>query len=373
MKKALIAMSGGVDSSVAAALMAKKGYDCIGATMKLYENGTVGMEPEGACCSLSDAEDARKVCSRLGMAHYVLNFKEDFAAQVIGRFVAAYEAGDTPNPCIDCNRYLKFDRLYRCARELDCDVIATGHYARVERDAQSGRMLLKKANNAAKDQSYVLAFLTQEQLTHTVFPLGEFSSKDEVRALAESFGFVNADKHDSQDICFVPEGNYADFMSRYTGKTYPPGDFVTADGRKLGEHKGIVRYTIGQRKGLGLSLPAPLYVCRKDMEKNEVVLSDEAALFTKVCVVDDFNWIAYEKPESPVHVTAKTRYRAKEAPATAEVLEDGRVRLTFDAPQRAITPGQAAVLYDGECVVGGGTILSPDQSPDLRSGAAAVP
>lgn len=357
-KKALIAMSGGVDSSVAAALMVEKGYDCIGITMKLYENETVGMEREGACCSLSDTEDARKVCSRLGMSYYVLNFKEDFAVNVIDRFVAAYEAGDTPNPCIDCNRYMKFDKLFRRARELDCDLIVTGHYARVEMDAVSGRMLLKKAKNAAKDQSYVLAFLTQEQLKHTVFPLGEFSSKDEVRRVADTRGFVNAKKHDSQDICFVPEGKYADFMSRYTGKVYPPGDFVTTDGRKLGEHRGIIRYTIGQRKGLGLALPAPLYVCRKDMEKNEVILSDEAALFTKTCMVDDFNWIAYEKPARPVRVTAKTRYRAKEAPATAEALEEGRVRLTFDEPQRAITTGQAAVLYDGENVVGGGTILT---------------
>ena len=306
-KKALIAMSGGVDSSVAAALMVEKGYDCIGITMKLYENETVGMEREGACCSLSDTEDARKVCSRLGMSYYVLNFKEDFAVNVIDRFVAAYEAGDTPNPCIDCNRYMKFDKLFRRARELDCDLIVTGHYARVEMDAVSGRMLLKKAKNAAKDQSYVLAFLTQEQLKHTVFPLGEFSSKDEVRRVADARGFVNAKKHDSQDICFVPE---------------------------------------------------PLYVCRKDMEKNEVILSDEAALFTKTCMVDDFNWIAYEKPARPVRVTAKTRYRAKEAPATAEALEEGRVRLTFDEPQRAITTGQAAVLYDGENVVGGGTILT---------------
>lgn len=362
MKRALIAMSGGVDSSVAAALMAEKGYDCIGITMKLYENETVGAEREGACCSLADTEDARRVCSRLGLPYYVLNFKEDFAANVIDRFVAAYERGDTPNPCIDCNRYMKFDRLYRRARELDCDTIVTGHYARVEYDEKTGRYLLKKSKNAAKDQSYVLAFLSQEQLAHTAFPLGEFSSKDEVRALADSYGFVNAKKRDSQDICFVPEGNYADFMSRYTGKNYPPGDFVTVNGEKLGEHKGIVRYTIGQRRGLGLSLPAPLYVCRKDMEKNEVVLADEAALFTSVCVVDDFNWIAYEKPEHPLRVTAKTRYRAREAAATAQPLEKDRVLLTFDEPQRAITTGQAAVLYDGENVVGGGVIVHSSQS-----------
>ena len=356
-KKALIAMSGGVDSSVSAALMIKEGYDCIGVTMKLYENETVGMAKESTCCSLSDTEDARKVCSRLGMPYYVLNFKEDFAAQVIDRFVAAYEAGDTPNPCIDCNRYMKFDKLYQRAKELDCDYIVTGHYARVEYDETTGRYLLKKSKNEAKDQSYVLAFLDQEQLKHTIFPLGGFVSKEEVREIAETHGFVNARKHDSQDICFVPEGNYADFMKQYTGKEYPVGDFVTTDGKKLGEHKGIIRYTIGQRKGLGLALPAPMYVCRKDMEKNEVILSSEDALFTTTCIVDEFNWIAYDEPKEPVRVTAKTRYRAKEAPATARVRSDGRVELVFDEPQRAITTGQAAVLYDGENVVGGGTIV----------------
>jgi tRNA-specific 2-thiouridylase len=362
MKKALIAMSGGVDSSVSAALMKEQGYECMGITMKLYENETIGMAKEGTCCSLSDTEDARKVCSRLGMDYYVLNFKEDFAAQVIDRFVAAYEAGDTPNPCIDCNRYMKFDKLYRRAKELGCEYIVTGHYARVAYDGDSGRYLLKKSKNAPKDQSYVLAFLNQEQLAHTIFPLGEFTSKEEVRRVAENYGFVNARKHDSQDICFVPEGDYADFIRRYTGKEYPAGDFVTVDGEKLGEHRGIIRYTIGQRKGLGLALPAPLYVCRKDMEKNQVVLSPEDALFTDCCIVGDFNWIAYEQPKQPVRVTAKTRYHAKEAAAVATVLEDGRVQLLFDEPQRAITTGQAAVLYDGENVVGGGTILEAGKS-----------
>jgi tRNA-specific 2-thiouridylase len=252
---------------------------------------------------------------------------------------------------------MKFDKLYHRAKELGCDCIVTGHYARVAYDESRGRYLLKKSKNAPKDQSYVLAFLNQEQLAHTVFPLGEFTSKEEVRRVAGEYGFVNAGKHDSQDICFVPDGDYTDFIRHYTGKEYPAGDFVTTDGEKLGEHRGIIRYTIGQRKGLGLSLPAPLYVCRKDMEKNQVVLSPEDRLFTTTCIVGDFNWIAYEKPWEPVRVTAKTRYHAKEAAATATVLPDGRVRLTFDEPQRAMTTGQAAVLYDGENVVGGGTIL----------------
>lgn len=350
-------MSGGVDSSVSAALMVEQGYECMGVTMKLYENDTVGMEKESTCCSLSDTEDARKVCDRLGMDYYVLNFKDAFAACVIDRFVAAYEAGDTPNPCIDCNRYMKFDKLYQRAKELKCDYIVTGHYARIEQETVTGRWLLKKSANIAKDQSYVLAFMTQDQLAHTIFPLGGFASKEEVRRVAEKYGFVNARKHDSQDICFVPEGNYADFMKEYTGKDYPAGDFVDQLGKKLGEHKGIIRYTIGQRKGLGLALPAPLYVCRKDMEHNEVILGPEEVLFTKSCIVKDFNWIAYEQPTHPVRVTAKTRYRAKEAPATATVLADGRVQLVFDEPQRAITTGQAAVLYDGDSVVGGGIIV----------------
>ncbi|MDD6037684.1 MAG: tRNA 2-thiouridine(34) synthase MnmA [bacterium] len=357
MEKALVAMSGGVDSSVCAALMMKNGYECMGVTMKLYENETIGEPKENSCCAQRDTDDARKVCERLGMPYYVLNFKDAFASEVIDRFVAAYEAGDTPNPCIDCNRYMKFDRLYQRAKELACDVIATGHYARVEQDTKTGRWLLKKAVNTAKDQSYVLAFLSQEQLSHTRFPLGDFSSKDEVRAVADEYGFVNAKKHDSQDICFVPDGDYAAFMERYTGKCYPPGDFVDENGNCLGQHKGIIRYTIGQRKGLGLSLPAPLYVCRKCMDTNEVVLTQEAAIFSDTCIVKDFNWIAYDEPTEPVRVTAKTRYRAKEAAATAFVQPDGTVKLVFDEPQRAITTGQAAVLYDGELVVGGGTII----------------
>lgn len=356
-KRALIAMSGGVDSSVSAALMQESGYDCIGVMMKLFQNETVDIPKGHTCCSLDDAEDARRVAFQLDMPFYVFNFTDDFSRQVIDRFVHAYEVGATPNPCIDCNRYMKFERLYQRARELDCDVIVTGHYARIEYDENRQRWLLKKAKNTAKDQSYVLYFLSQQQLEHTCFPLGEYESKEEVRTVAERYGFVNARKHDSQDICFVLDGDYGKFIEQYTGHHYPAGDFTDTQGNVLGQHRGIIRYTIGQRKGLGLALKAPMYVCRKNMKENTVILSPESELYSKELTAGQFNWIAYEAPEHPVRVTAKTRYHAKEAAAEARVQPDGTVHLVFDEPQRAITVGQAVVLYDGEQVVGGGTIL----------------
>ena len=353
---ALIAMSGGVDSSVAAMLMCREGYECIGVTMKLYDNEDVGLSKTHACCTMDDVEDARLVAHQLGMRFYVMNFKEDFSRQVIDRFVAAYERGDTPNPCIDCNRYMKFARLYARAKEVGCETIVTGHYARIEYDEGRGRWLLKKAKNEEKDQSYVLYFMTQEQLAHTRFPLGEYASKEEVRALAEEYQFVNARKHDSQDICFVPDGNYGNFIERRTGKTYAPGDFVDKSGKVLGRHKGLLRYTIGQRRGLGLALPAPLYVCKKDMKANQVILAPEKELYSEELLACDFNWIACPPPREPLRVTARTRYHAKETPAYAQALPDGNVKIVFDEPVRAVTSGQAVVLYDGDIVVGGGTI-----------------
>ena len=353
--RALIAMSGGVDSSVSAYLMVKEGFECVGANMKLY---SAEIQEEGCktCCSLEDAEDARSVCYKLGMKFHVFNFSDDFSTEVIDRFVSCYESGATPNPCIDCNKYMKFDKLYRRAEILDCDTVVTGHYARVVYDPEADRYLLKKAKNTAKDQSYVLYFLTQEQLKHTRFPLGEFESKEQIRAIAEAEGFLNARKKDSQDICFVPDGDYAKFITERTGKAYPEGDFVDTQGNVLGRHKGLIRYTIGQRRGLGLALPQSMYVRRKDMETNQVVLSTNEELFTNRLIADTFNWSSIDAPTQPIRVKAKTRYQAKEADATATVLSDGRVEILFDDPQRALTVGQAVVLYDGDTVVGGGVI-----------------
>ena len=353
--RALVAMSGGVDSSVAAMLTRDLGYDCIGVTMKLYDNADAGIQNGKTCCSADDVTDARNVCTRLGIPYYVFNFKADFKEKVIERFICAYECGATPNPCIDCNRFLKFDRLYKRAAELDCDCIVTGHYARVEKDG--GRYLLKKAAYAPKDQIYVLYSLTQEQLAHTLFPLGEAKSKDEVRSLAEENGFVNAKKHDSQDICFVPDGDYARVIEINTGKKYPEGNFVTKDGKILGRHKGIIRYTIGQRKGLGLALPQPMYVCEKRTDTNEVVLCTDDELFSRELIADDFNWIAFERPDEPFRAKAKIRYSQSEQPSTVTPLDGGKVKVVFDEPQRAIAKGQAVVLYDGDTVVGGGTII----------------
>ena len=354
MDKVLIAMSGGVDSSVAAFLMKEQGCQCIGATMKLFHNEDIGVSRTKTCCSLEDVEDARSVAFRLGIPYYVFNFSDDFKGQVIDRFISSYERGATPNPCIDCNRYLKFERLYERARILGCDAIVTGHYARIEQE--NGRWLLKKSLDESKDQSYVLYSLTQEQLAHTRLPLGAMH-KSETRRIAEEQGFYNADKPDSQDICFVPNGDYAGFIARFTGHNCSAGDFVDEEGHVLGRHKGIVHYTVGQRKGLGIAADAPLYVKQIDAASNRVVLSGNESLFSRELTANDFNWIAYDVPPRELRASARVRYHQREQAATVTVLGDGRVHLVFDEPQRAITPGQAVVLYDGDTVLGGGTIL----------------
>ena len=354
-KRALIAMSGGVDSSVAAYLMLRAGYQCVGATMRLFTNSVLKDGQESTCCSLDDVEDARSVAYRLGMQHYVFNFTDAFREKVMDKFVRCYECGLTPNPCIDCNRYLKFEELLRRALVLKCDCVVTGHYARIEFDKASDRWLLRKAADSAKDQTYFLYSLTQEQLAHTRFPLGELT-KEQVREIAWEQNFINAKKHDSQDICFVPDGNYLDFMKRYTGKDYPAGDFLDLEGNIVGSHHGAAGYTLGQRKGLGLALGAPVYVCDRSMEENTVTVGPNEALFRKTLLANDWNWIAFPELTEPRRVWAKTRSRQIEQPAVVYPEENGYARVVFDAPQRAITPGQAVVLYDGDLVVGGGTI-----------------
>ena len=357
--RALIGMSGGVDSSVAAALMCRAGYECVGVNMKLY-SGEIQEEGCKTCCSLEDAEDARSICYKLGMKFHVFNFTEDFSREVIGRFVDEYERGATPNPCIDCNRYLKFDHLMRKAMELGCDYVVTGHYARIRKDEHTGRYLLYRAVDLSKDQSYVLSCLTQQQLAHTLLPLGEMS-KAEARAIAQEQGFINARKKDSQDICFVPDGDYVGFMERYTGKTYESGSFLDLSGNVVGTHRGAVSYTIGQRKGLGLAMGAPVYVCAKNMEENTVTVGPNEALFSDTLIGSDWNWFPFEDLTEPLRVSAKARYNQPPQPATVYPGANGNARVVFDEPQRALTPGQAVVLYDGDLVIGGGTIISVEK------------
>ncbi len=321
--------------------------------MKLYNNEDIDFVPEKTCCSLDDVLDAKSVCARLGIRHYTLNMTDDFKKEVIERFISAYQNGFTPNPCIDCNRYMKFSKMLHKAQELNIDYVATGHYARIEK--QGDRYILKKAVDLSKDQSYVLYSLTQEQLKVTKFPLGNYT-KQQVREIAEENGFVNARKHESQDICFVPDGDYSKFIEYYTGKTYPCGDFVDMNGKRLGEHKGIIRYTIGQRRGLGLALPASMYVVEKDVDNNKVILGFNDDLFKKEVNVKNISFTACDGLDKPERLCAKIRYNQKEQPATVTQTDENHFTIVFDEPQRAITKGQAAVLYDGDTVVGGGTI-----------------
>ncbi|MDR2796473.1 MAG: tRNA 2-thiouridine(34) synthase MnmA [Spirochaetaceae bacterium] len=364
--KALAAMSGGVDSSVAAFLMKQAGWDCIGATMKLFDGEDEGLsagKTKKSCCSLDDVNDARDVAYRLNIPHYVLNLKDDFRKNVIERFIKIYESGGTPNPCIDCNRFIKFNSLLFRAHQLEYDCLVTGHYARIEKSGD--RFLLKKSADERKDQSYVLYAMTQEQLRSAAFPLGAMR-KEDVRQIAAEQGFINAAKQDSQDICFVPDGDYGAFMERYSGKMYPAGNIIDSAGNILGRHGGFVRYTIGQRRGLGISSASPLYVSAKSKKDNTVTLGPETELYSKVLTACGVNLIACGSLERPARVSVKTRYMQLEQPALVEQTGADLIRIEFDEPQRAVTPGQAAVLYDGGYVVGGGTIRDVDVGPAGR-------
>ena len=355
MAKALIAMSGGVDSSVAAHLTIQAGYDCLGCTMRLYDNADAAVSGESTCCSLDDVEDARAVAFRLGMPHYVFNFTDEFREQVIGKFIRCYQCGKTPNPCIECNRHLKFEKLLERAQVLGCEKIVTGHYAQVV-ETENG-FQLRRGADASKDQSYVLYMLTQQQLRHILLPLGGMT-KPEVRRIAEEQGFINARKHDSQDICFVPDGDYARVIQAHTGEIPEPGDFVDLQGNVIGQHQGLIHYTVGQRRGLGIALGKPAYVCGLDVPHNRVIIGTNDDLFTDTCTVEAVNWIPGAPPQEPVRCQAKIRYRHPAQPATVTFTDDRTAILKFDAPQRAITAGQAAVFYDGEIVLGGGEIRS---------------
>ena len=356
MKKVLVAMSGGVDSSVCAYLLKQQGYDCIGVTMKLYDLKTDEEPGMNTCCSLEDVEDAKSAAYRIGIPHYVFNFKEDFERQVICRFVQAYENGRTPNPCIDCNRFLKFSRLYRRAKELGCDYIATGHYARITQD-KTGRCHLCRGIDPKKDQSYVLYAMTQEQLSHTLFPLGALT-KEQVRAIAEEQGFLNAKKHDSQDICFVPDGDYAAFISRYTGKEYPSGEFTDRAGNVLGTHRGMIHYTIGQRRGLGIPAADRLYVLEKDLSKNRVILGAADEMMTISFYANELNLIEENCFDEPGELAVSIRYHQVPQPAIVTRVSADSVRVDLKRPQRGIAPGQAAVFYSDDRVAGGAVIAS---------------
>ena len=347
---AMIAMSGGVDSSVAAYLAQKSGLHCIGATALMC-----GRDILSEAYSEQSIADAAAVAARLGIEFHTVDSTDQFRSLVVEDFIHCYEQGLTPNPCIQCNKHIKFSYLLDKAKEFGCDLIVTGHYARIRQDENTGRYLLYKAVDESKDQSYFLACLNQQQLSCVRFPLGKYT-KAEIRQIAEEQGFLTAKKRDSQDICFIPGGDYRAFISRFTGKTYPEGNYLDLQGKVVGRHSGAIGYTLGQRKGLGLAMGAPVYVCRKDMAANTVTIGPEEALYTATLLATGWNWLPFPSLTEPVRIMAKARYRHIPQPATVFPAEDGNAQVVFDTPQRAITPGQTVVLYDGDMVVGSGTI-----------------
>ena len=355
-KKVVIGMSGGVDSSVAAWLLKEQGYEVIGVTMQIWQEEEQEIQEEnGGCCGLSAVEDARRVAAQLDIPYYVMNFRADFKKSVIDYFTAEYLAGRTPNPCIACNRYVKWEALLKRSLEIGADYIATGHYARVEK-LTSGRFSIRHSVTAAKDQTYALYNLTQEQLSRTLMPVGEYS-KEQIREFAAQLGLRVAEKPDSQEICFVPDQDYAGFIERTTGKPSEEGNFVTADGTVLGRHKGIIHYTIGQRRGLGLPMGRRVVVTQIRPETNEVVIGEQEDVFTRTLYADRLNYMAEPSFASGQKAVAKIRYNHRGTPYAIYPEEEDRVRVEFDEPVRAVTPGQAVVFYDGDYVLGGGTIL----------------
>ena len=344
-EKLFVGMSGGVDSSAAAALLIEQGFDVSGITLRLYEGEK--------CGSLSDVYDAAEVCNKLGIDHRVLDFKTQFEKAVIDKFIAEYKCGNTPNPCIECNKYIKFGEMLKFAKSEDFNYIATGHYAKIQK--QGDRFVVVKPKDKSKDQSYVLYSLSQEQLASTLMPLGDLT-KAEVRELAEEKGLITAHKSDSQDICFVPDGDYTDFISKWLGVTFPDGDYVDINGKVIGRHKGMIRYTIGQRKGLGMGFGKHMYVLDKSPAENKVILGDEDGLFKTKVLVRDVNFMAMDSLASPIDCLGKLRYRHNEQPCRITPLDENTLLAEFTEPQRAPTPGQAAVFYDGDTVICGGVI-----------------
>lgn len=353
-ERVVVAMSGGVDSSVAAGLLAQQGYEVIGITMQLWP-ADLPKNHESGCCSLSAVEDARRVAHTLGIPHYVINLRDAFDRDVIHNFVEEYAAGRTPNPCVRCNKFIKFDAFLERARALGAAYISTGHYARIRYDEESSRYQLLNSADPNKDQTYALYGLTQEQMAHTLFPLGGLT-KDRTRELAEQMGLITAKKPDSQEICFVPDNDYARFLSHRAPHAIKPGRIVDREGTVLGEHGGVANYTVGQRRRLGISAPIPLYVTKLHPETGDVIVGPDEALFTRRLVAESFNWIEGPPEEETLEVQSKIRYTMKATPARLRTQGDGLVEVTFDEPQRAITPGQSVVCYDGERVIGGGVI-----------------
>lgn len=353
-KKVLLGMSGGVDSSVSAKLLIDAGYEVAGVTLFLH--GDDNDKDNSSCGSSKDIQDARLLCEKLGIKHFVFDFRKEFEAFVLKNFIDEYITGNTPNPCIVCNKYIKFGLMLEKALEMGYDFIATGHYAKAQFDEKSCRYLLKRPLDRLKDQTYVLYSLTQHQLSHTLFPLGNLT-KTEVRKIAEENGFESAKKADSQDICFVPDGDYAKFIEQKSGFKSQSGNYVDINGKVLGNHKGVINYTIGQRKGLGIALGKPQFVISKSAKDNTVVLGDEVHLFEKSCFVKELNFISVEDIKDKMTVDCKIRYRHTEMPAKISKVNENLVKVTFLENQRAFTSGQAAVFYDDEIVVGGGTII----------------